>query len=255
MEPHFRLSRPLSFFLRGGMGFAYQDTPYDEETNPLNLSYSLYFNTFVQLGLGLEYRFSQQWSTQLAVLYNHTSNGGIQEPNKGLNFPTFGLTTTYSLKPRIEPSRAELISDPPPFKRMWDLQSYFSAKAVGPNRVTYLITGLEFSYLHQFSRVSSWDAGLEWTYHGANRQLMANDTIDGSPHQLNLLAGHAFVMGKFTFSQQAGIYLYRDYENTPDWFQRYGVQYYITDHFSVGSNIRVHGHVAEFLDFRIGYVF
>jgi len=255
LEPHYRLSGPWFFHLRGGMGFAYQTTPYDLETNPLNLSYSLYLNTFVQLGAGVSYRPEAHWSASLSALYNHSSNGGIQEPNKGLNYPTLALGVEYSLKPRVFKSKTELNTSPPPPKRLWTLEAFAAGKAIDETRVTYAVYGLEASYLYQFSRVSAWDAGIELLRNAAYEQVLDNAGTPSNHFEASLLAGHAFVMGKFTFSQQAGVYLYRDYAPTPDWFQRYGVNYYFWKNLSLGANIRVHGHVAEFLDVRLGWGF
>jgi len=212
-------------------------------------------NTFVQLGAGVSYRPEAHWSASLSALYNHSSNGGIQEPNKGLNYPTLALGVEYSLKPRVFKSKTELNTSPPPPKRLWTLEAFAAGKAIDETRVTYAVYGLEASYLYQFSRVSAWDAGIELLRNAAYEQVLDNAGTPSNHFEASLLAGHAFVMGKFTFSQQAGVYLYRDYAPTPDWFQRYGVNYYFWKNLSLGANIRVHGHVAEFLDVRLGWGF
>ena len=252
-EPHYKLGSRTAFFLRGGMGLAYQSSPYDVESNPLNLSYSLYINTFIQLGLGFEYRLSDKWRANLAFMYNHTSNGGLQEPNKGLNYPTWQIGGSYSPKgiPNIETQL--LRKARPESRKHFEIQAFFAGKAIDNSRVTYLISGLELGYLHQLNRISAFDVGLEGVWHGANRQRIALLPEKQLHQQLNLLLGHAFTLGKFVFSQQAGIYVYRDFNNTPDWFQRYGLHYYVWGPLSIGTNIRVHGHVAEFLDFRVGF--
>ena len=255
LEPHYRIYDDLYFFLRAGMGFTYQDSPFDEQTNPLNQSYSLFWNTYVELGLGFEYRPASRWGIRSAFVYNHSSNGGIQEPNKGLNYPTWNIGVNYALRDMPLASRDKLLSTPPPPLRQWDIQLFLAGKAFDSTRNTYGVYGLELSYLHQFSRVSAWDVGMEFLQNDAYAEKLRQQGDDRSAFQVNLLAGHSFVMGKFTFSQQAGIYLWREYDNTPDWFQRYGVQYYFWRGWSAGANIRVHGHVAEFLDARIGYSF
>ena len=255
LEPHYRIWNSGFFFLRAGMGLTYQNLPYHAENNPLNLSYSRYVNTYVELGLGLEYRWNDHWGARTAFLYNHSSNGGAQEPNKGLNYPTLMIGVNRSLRPLRFPSRQEMQQALPPFKRQWDIQLFLAGKAFDETRVTYAVYGLEFSYLHQFNRLSSIDLGLEYLQNDAYRALLLQEGVEASTSEINLLFGHSFVMGKFTFSQQAGVYLWRDYAPTPDWFQRYGVQYYLWKGWSVGTNIRVHGHVAEFLDARIGYAF
>lgn len=255
LEPHYRIWEQGFFFLRAGMGITYQNRPYHPESNPLNLSYSRHLNTYVELGLGLEYRWNDHWGLRTAFLYNHSSNGGAQEPNKGLNYPTFMIGVNRSLRPLLFPSRREVQQALPPPKRQWDVQLFLAGKAFDQTRVTYAVYGLEISYLHQFNRLSSVDLGLEYVQNDAYRALLNQEGKTLSTSEINLLFGHSFIMGKFTFSQQAGVYLWRGYAPTPDWFQRYGVQYYLWKGWSIGTNIRVHGHVAEFLDARIGYAF
>lgn len=255
LEPHYRLGENTFFFLRAGMGFTYQNLPFDEATNPLNLSYSRELNTFVGLGLGTEYRWSEYWGARVAFWYNHSSNGGAQEPNKGLNYPTLMFGINRSFEPLKFESRDQLSGEKKDPLRQFDLQFYMAGKAIDETRVTYAVYGIEASYLHQFSRISAWTVGFETTQNDAYAEVIRQEDLNQSAFQVNLLAGHSFVLGKFTFSQRAGVYVWRDYSNTPDWFQRYGVNYYFWKGMSFGANIRVHGHVAEFLDARIGYSF
>jgi hypothetical protein len=255
LEPHYRLGDNTFLFLRAGMGFTYQNLPFDEVSNPLNLSYSRKLNTFVGLGLGTEYRWDKYWGARIAFWYNHSSNGGAQEPNKGLNYPSIMLGVNRSLEPLDFPSRNQLNNTRKEPLRQIDFQLYMAGKAIDETRVTYAVYGVETSYLQQFNRISAWTVGLEATQNDAYAEVIEQNNLDQSAFEFNFLAGHSFVLGKFTFSQRAGVYLWRDYSKTPDWFQRYGVNYYIWRGFSLGANIRVHGHIAEFLDARIGYSF
>src|SRR5690606_34043823 len=64
---------------------------FDPVSNPDNVFFSVPVNFLVILAPGLEYRFSPGWSGQFSLGYNHISNGGQRQPNKGMNYPMVGV--------------------------------------------------------------------------------------------------------------------------------------------------------------------
>jgi hypothetical protein len=77
--------------------------------------------------------------------------------------------------------------------------------------------------------------------------------IDGN--KVSVALGNEFLLGKFLFSQQLGIYVYKPYKAGADLYQRYGLVYRITRWLSFGINLKAHGRKANFLDFRLGLSF
>ena len=67
--------------------------------------------------------------------------------------------------------------------------------------------------------------------------------------------GNEFLFGRFNFYQQLGIYLYAPYERVDAVYQRYGLSYRVIDNLIFGINIKAHRHIADFMDFRLGYMF
>lgn len=98
LEPWYKLTPRLYFTLRGATGDGWLSKPYDEITNPLNQSYSLHFTPYIMVGTGLGVKLNDNWRTSAQVRYNHSSNDGQREPNKGLNYPTVHLSLSYSWK-------------------------------------------------------------------------------------------------------------------------------------------------------------
>jgi hypothetical protein len=70
-----------------------------------------------------------------------------------------------------------------------------------------------------------------------------------------LSAGHAFLLGKFSFSQQMGVYLYKNNPSFTWLYQRWGLTYQYAKHIQAGINLKAHANRAHFLDARIGYNF
>lgn len=103
VEPYFRTQKRTNFFIRAGLGGAYLTQPYDEVANPLNESYSTHISFALMLGFGINYQLSEYWSLKFAAKYNHTSNGGVSTPNKGLNFPSLSMGVNRSLESLVFP--------------------------------------------------------------------------------------------------------------------------------------------------------
>lgn len=253
IEPWYRLSTRWFFTLRGGMGYAYTSRPYDDETNPLNLSYSMYLNPYLMLGSGLAFRFSDHWRMGLQARYNHISNGGQQEPNKGINYPTANLSLSYSFEPLKFREREKLPLEEMEMQKSLISTAFIAGKSIDASRVTYAVPGAALRYSQQFGRTSAWVAGVEWIDNLAYRKRIEQEGLELSHHQVGVLAGHEFLLGNFVFSQMIGVYLYREYDIKPDWYQRYDLEWYFWKDFAAGTALKAHGHVAEFLDFRLSY--
>lgn len=253
LEPWFRLMPNVFYTLRGGMGYSWASQPYDAETNPKNLSYSLHFNPFVMVGTGFGVKLNKHWRLSTQIRYNHISNGGQQEPNKGLNYPSGNFSLSYSLDELAFKQRPKVPMDELEKQRALVVNAFIAGKAIDASRVTYAVPGVAVRYSQQFGRTSAWVVGTEYINNLAYRKRIEKQGLDEHHHQLNLLLGHEFLLGNFTFSQLIGIYVVRDYDRWPDWYQRYGLQWFFWNNFSAGTAIKVHGHEAEFLDFRLGY--
>jgi hypothetical protein len=73
--------------------------------------------------------------------------------------------------------------------------------------------------------------------------------------QAGLTAGHNFLMGRFSFSQYMGIYLYDPVRLKQLLFQRYALIYRINQRLLVGLALKAHAQEASFLDARLGWRF
>jgi len=87
-----------------------------------------------------------------------------------------------------------------------------------------------------------WDGSL------AERLRQANES--GDAFRWAMLGGHQFVLGKFRFSQQLGVYLYNNNPFFHWWYHRWGFTYSPNGSWAVGFNLKAHKQVANFLDLR-----
>ena len=75
----------------------------------------------------------------------------------------------------------------------------------------------------------------------------------GSPHNLAIMGGHEFLLAKFIFTQQVGIYVFKNNPYTDDWFHRWGLLYKAGKHYWFGLNLKAHRQVADYIDLRVLY--
>jgi len=261
IEPVISAERKINLSMRFGIGPNYLNTVYDSITNPDNKFYSTHISFVVFLGFGLNYKPNERINLRLAAQFNHTSNGGIKNPNSGMNFPMMNLGIDYNLRPlpfrnRTKDKSLVLI----PHKYRFDLTVLATAKTDLKGHNKYPVYGLKGSYSRVIGRLNALAGGLEFVSDQADkheiRRLEMKEDENYIDHKyLACTVGHELLLGKFNFYQQLGIYLYSPFERKDKVYQRYGLNVYIYKKFFIGINIKAHRHVADFLDFRTGLSF
>ena len=94
---------------------------FDRNTNPGNLTYSSNISNYLSLGFSSYYFINPKTAVNLSFIFNHISNGGLKNPNHGLNFPGFNFGLNYyfekpnyhysvSAKSKIDPAIAKYIT-------------------------------------------------------------------------------------------------------------------------------------------------
>ena len=255
IEPLFNTKGRVNYSVRAGLGLSYQNTPFDPVTNPNNLSYSTYLGFPLQLGGSVHFRIDSRWQLDGTLVYNHISNGGHTKPNKGINWPSVGLGLSYALNefeftPRVVSNWRE---QGDPQKRL-DL-TLFMAYEEPRDNLFLLSPGVEVKWSKQFARISAYTLGGEVQYDNGTGYILDQEGDDALPLKAGLAIGHEFLLGRFLFSQQFGLYLNNPNPEHTAAYQRYGLVYRISKRISTGINLKAHGHVANFIDFRVGVSF
>ncbi|MBL7848700.1 MAG: acyloxyacyl hydrolase [Cyclobacteriaceae bacterium] len=257
MEPLLTYRPRLNFRFRTGAGLTYLNQIYDADTNPTNLFFSSSLSGFLMVGFSAHYSWSPHWNTNLGLHYNHISNGGLQQPNKGMNFPTLNLGVEYNLNPVVLRPRGEkAVVDRkvhPFIGGFGNLRTVESTPAEPSTNRWQL--GIYGGILKKFTTTNAWLIGTEFSYDGSIKEKGERNGEVVSPWLFSILGGHQFCFGRFGFSQQIGHYTYRDYAFRTDIFQRYAITYLIAMKVSVGISLKAHAQEAEQMDVRAAYVF
>ena len=257
IEPFLSYNRKFNFSFRTGMGISYLDNTHDAAKNPQNLFYSSPISFLLQLNVALNYRLNSRTFVRLAAYYNHISNGGMREPNKGINYPTLSLGADHALRPvelKARPRiRNSMFSER---KTHYEAALLFTAKPTGPNAPRrYPIYGLAAQITRRVGRLSALNAGLEAVVSNVQQQKLRQEQLPGNPFSISVLAGHDLIIGRFEFSTQLGAYLYAGHFNRDPVYQRYGLRFRFNDRFFAGINLKSHREVADFMDVRVGVRF
>lgn len=257
LEPVYRINASTFLSFKGSAGFAYLSNPFDSLHNVTNQSYSTDFSGYLLVGAGAWFRLGRHWWTNITVNYQHTSNGGFRQPNKGINWPTAGFSLHYYTRPD-EYFKGQRSTEK--FWKgksiRWDAAIFGIAKKErntnGHNR-RFPLMGVSLQGSKQVGRIHALTGGLEVFTDWSVRMRLNRDSLDGNATRAGVLAGHEFLLGQFIFSQRLGLYLYH---NTPYFtrlYHRWGIHYYMNKHVGLGFHLNAHKHVAEFVDFRISY--
>ncbi len=257
VEPFLSYRRRVNFSFRTGGGVAYLDTPYHPVTNPANLFYSAPLSFLLQINLALNYRLSPHLNLRAAGYYSHISNGGMREPNKGINFPTASLGLDYTFRPPVltERSRTHNGQAEAP-KNYFEGGLAFTAKPANTGeRQRHPIVGLQGTYHRTVSRRSVFHGGAAWESDWTLKEKAERLNQRTGFHRASLLLGHDLLIGRFEFSQTLGAYVYVPYRARDPVYQRYALKFRLNRRLFTAVTLKAHRQVADYLDGRIGVRF
>jgi hypothetical protein len=255
LEPSFFLSEKLEGSVRATAGLSAGNKPFHPVRNPSNQSYSTLLNGYLALGLHASWKFHPSWQLSLFAQYNHISNGGLKDPNKGINWPTAGIGLRYYTKtfrlPDYSGRRASVKRD----RWRTDLAAFYSSRVIRPGeKKRYSIYGMQAQLAIAKGRIHAWSLGAELSYDGALKERLRRAGEEGHSGVLSGIAvGHEFLLGRFVFAQQLGIYPtdYGPYYNLL--YHRWSLWRRINRHLGLGMSLKAHGQVANFADARLIY--
>lgn len=249
-EPILYKNNRLEFTLKNGMGFTYLNQVYDEVSNPLNTFYSNPFSFLLFIQPKINYKFNDRIGGNVSVLFNHISNGGQRQPNRGMNFPMVGFGMSYVLNRQQLPTY-----ETPPLEDRWgfyiDVFGTTRKSSVSDSRKILLGASLGFNY--NILPISAIGGGFE-VY--SDQSLIIEDLKGSTGFIAAPFISHQFNFGRFSFSQRLAYYAKKPLnyiENS--FYQRYIVQYRIVQDLHFGIGLKTHAQVAENIDFRLGWKF
>ena len=252
-EPFLSAHKNFSFSFRLGGGVAYLTRTYHAETNPDNLFYSTAISFPLAANLMANYKISETLLLRAGATYQHISNGGIRQPNKGINFPTLSAGLDYTLRPAAFPEREPAEDSETRKERTYSLALFGSFTDSPTNSQEHLpLFGAVIKGSQRINRLSALTLGAEWVADYVVKEKIRQRGADADFQRGALLAGHELVIGRARLSQELGVYLYAPFPTPDPVYQRYGLSFRFGPRLFLGFNLKAHRVSADFLDLRIG---
>jgi hypothetical protein len=259
IEPIIRPWKKWQASMQFGLGLVYVSRYYHPVENPQNLFFSLPVNFWVMLNPGIHYQWNERWQYSLAFNYNHISNGGMKNPNKGMNFPSWNVGIRYALQPISlhKPDSVFTRQRPTGWYRTISLIGSIknvAATAAHPSIVPARLWGAQGLLGWRAGRLSHFSAGMEWIHDGFAREQDQRDGITRSAWKGAFLLGYELKAGRVQVGVHAAPYLYAPTRGNDDrWYQRYTLFYRLGRHLLIGGSLKAHRHVADVADLRLGW--
>lgn len=255
MEPQFEMSNRYIIGIKAHAGFVYANKKFDSNTNPGNLTYSSNISNYLALGLSNYYFINPKTALNLSFIFNHISNGGLKNPNHGLNFPgiNFGLNY-YFEKPNYHYSvSAKSKIDPAIAKYITVFYSATTANSYSTKR--YAIFGLELSGVKKINGVLFSTTAISLYQDKAVQQRLKQDSVSvQNQYRCGIASGIGFNMGKANFASSLGVYVYDPINYYSRIYHQHEISYQINKQFAVGINLKAHTYIANYTDIRIKYL-
>lgn len=180
-----------------------------------------------------------------------------------MNYPTLNIGLAYGLKEAVFTERSRKSG-----KELYDRSCWFDAYLLGTAKNAekgedhlYPVIGAGIYYNYLFGRIIATSVGTEWvsdfSIKEKIRRLHAGDP-QAELHDHNraaVLLGADILFGRFSFLYQWGIYYYEPFPARNRAYQRYGLNFRFSGKLYAGVNLKAHGHVADLMDLRLGFIF
>lgn len=267
--PFVRPSERVQLTTDFGMGLSWNWKAFDPQENSYTTVLGSDLNARIDWGVYMRYALTRRTGIYAGVDFTHRSNGGIRQPDQGLNV----IGPSVSLRHNMggpEPSPRAL-KELPAFRPDWE---FVVAAAGGPKNVfderhgdirndygTFSTTAALQRHFYRYGKTA---AGTDLMYDGSRGAQF--EVVNGAMMQrradcrqrvaLGVYGGYEHVIGRFGAIVQIGnkVASGSDDGSVPRQYARYGWRYHVNDRLWGTFAVRaVAGRKADALEFGLGY--
>ena len=249
-----------------GMGVSWNWKAFNPQTRAYEAVLGSNLNARIDWGFYVRYIMTPQTSLYAGVDYTHRSNGGMRQPDQGINVigPSVGLRYNLTPEHTVRP-----IDDAPPFRPSWE---YVVGVSGGRKNVLD-----EVNYLHhdfgaanvttglqrQFYRYGKVAVGADLMYDGSSdargdalHSGLVRQGAFGDRMAVGFYGGYEHIIGRFGAIVQAGYKVFNgsDNPNAPSLYERYGWRVRFSDRMWGTFAVRaIDDRKADALEFGLGF--
>lgn len=262
--PFAQLADRLDVTTDFGMGLSWHWKQFNEQTATYQSTLGSDLNAYIDLGFYLRWESTPRTVLYTGIDYTHRSNGGMAQPDRGINVIGPKVALRYNFAPDTHKRTAVA---PPRFQPSWE---FVVGGAGGVKSVADPTTQLQQDFgtldataaaqwhFYRFGKIAG---GTDFTYDGSTGARIDGDNTvvragAGERWALGIYGGYEHVIGKFGAILQPGYIVARGFDrpNSSRFYQRYGWRYHVTESFWSSVSIRaVEGRIADALEFGAGY--
>jgi hypothetical protein len=256
-----------SFRIGGGLGIVTK--PYDFQTNPTHNAIGTRLNNITQFKFSYR-RNTDRYRLQTGFAFTHFSNGGIRQPNFGINMPSLFLSSGFVKKSNLNEAKIRTEPEVIPLRRagiatqFWYTQVAYHQVLDGPK---YPVYGASFSVYYRMHRFNRFYLGADaernqaifaWHYHAAGG-AEADKIRDGADRR-GLFIANEWLFDQFSIYIQSSRYIGSKYNSWTrgNGYNKLAIRYFLP----VGASARVRPHLgvqmkahkvaAEFIAVSVG---
>ncbi|GAA4431135.1 hypothetical protein GCM10023188_18410 [Pontibacter saemangeumensis] len=250
--------RKNSLRLNLGTGLVYSTRYYIPEINEGNKAIGSPLAFVLRATLRYEFPLRRNTFLNVNLAFRHFSNGGLNKPNNGMNFPMVGLGARFQHR---EVMREPTPEEAPPAP---DKSTHLNVRlGVGVKEVLLVdekhpVYNLSVYGSRRISNASALLLGADGFYDTALREEFINVGLpvpdeDLDARMAGLTVGHELHLNRLSVVVQLGRYIYQPLGLFPDYYQRYGLKYNIYNRMSASVMLLAHTRTANVVEWGAGW--
>ncbi len=256
----------ISSNLQFAAGVSWLTKHFDIHKNIYNIAIGSHLNAYLNFNVNLDINISNNFHLFTALGFTHFSNGGTQQPNKGINVIAVNAGLKYYINENVQNVDNEKFTESK-FKK----KNYYSIivagglKTLEPARTKkYFVSSFQLNAERQISRKSRLGVGIDLFNDNSVvdylrfKKIVEPNTKLGKTKD-NYYAGahlsYDLIFGKTSFTIQTGFYFWQKAKSFQDMYNRFGIKYRFSEHFMANLTLKTFWAAADFAEWGVGYVF
>jgi hypothetical protein len=262
-------SERVDAYFRLGAGAAYITKRYNANDNAINNVIGSHLNSMIHLKLGIDIRLLKNLALSLSGGLSHQSNGGMQQPNLGINALFAGVGIRYWIG-----NKPYLYSREGWTKKLFRPNEFIFKSAVGFTELggiggpKYPVYSNTFAYARYTSIINKVWIGTTLEYNQAMHDFMAiigdgtaKDRVKNS-FNLSFFVADEVLIGRVGAFFAIGAYARKMKFDIAPIYAKLGANYYFVDLGKnktirpfIGASLKTHYFTAQYFEFGGGIAF
>ena len=247
-----------------GTGAVYSSKTFEPVTNEENTAISSKISYVLRGTIHKEFQLNEQYYFNVNLAFRHYSNGRLNMPNNGMNYPIIGVGLRYLPNPVVRKSVEgnSVIKEPKvrlslrgsmAWREVWEIDEKQRAYSLGVyaakqvSKFNSVLLGVDaFRYDQESIEKSN-------IVYRDKEGLDESEALDDSTDQVAITIGTELLISKVSVIVQAGIYVHKPQVFYANWYQRYGLKYNFSNHVFGQFSLKSHSRTADMIEFGAGF--